>query len=151
MEKIDFEDFAQVVNSIPASKIVIFSNTCFSGALIPLFHDHNNRIIITSCTASESTYATHRDTADEHDFNEFAFHFISALHGMDPYGAPVRIPRSSNNLITVQSAFEYSFNHDHWRPPGVSGLIAGVSSSVLILETPQCYQYPPDLASETYL
>lgn len=72
--------FASYLNGIDAGYITVVLGQCFAGGFVDDLKA-DNRIIMTACAADESSYAM-----EKHPFDEFLYHFSSALYGSDPYG-----------------------------------------------------------------
>lgn len=72
--------FAGYLDGIDAGYITVVLGQCFAGGFVDDLKA-DNRIIMTACGADESSYAM-----EKIPFDEFLYHFTSALYGSDPYG-----------------------------------------------------------------
>ncbi|MDR1761269.1 MAG: C13 family peptidase [Bacteroidales bacterium] len=105
-ETIQDTQFAAEVNKVNAKSINIVMGQCNSGGFIDNLA-RNNRVIATACTTSQNSYAMQNLLYDE-----FVFHWISAVAGRTPLGAIVNADTNSDGLISAQEAFTYANNND---------------------------------------
>lgn len=105
-ESISDDEFAQQINKVQAGFIDIVMEQCFSGGFIPYFAQ-DNRIISTACTASQSSYAT-----SDNLYDEFVYHWISAVKGSTPNGTKVYADANNDGIISMQEAFNYAQTSD---------------------------------------
>ena len=96
--------FATEVNKINAKSINIVMEQCHSGGFIDNLAG-NNRVIATACLASESSYAMPPNYA----YDEFVFHWISAVAGQTPLGVTVNADTNNDGFISAQEAFSYAY------------------------------------------
>ena len=68
----------------------------------------NNRIILTACSATESSWACNT----EGSYDEFVYHFTSAVNFQTPGGSPVNADTNGNGYVSMVEAFNYASNHD---------------------------------------
>ncbi|MBE6305031.1 MAG: hypothetical protein E7082_03810 [Bacteroidales bacterium] len=72
-------------------------------------------VVATACGAEESSYARPRDTSEqEFDYDEFVFHWTSAINGADPYGNAVNADADNNGIISMLEAFNYAKANDQF-------------------------------------
>lgn len=99
-------EFALEVNKINSRKINICLNQCYSGGFISSLQA-SNRVITTACTFNQMSKATSNGLYDE-----FPFHWISALAGRTPYGVTVNADSNSDGIVSTKEAFDYASYHD---------------------------------------
>lgn len=99
-------EFAYEVNKINSGKINICLNQCYSGGFINSLQA-SNRVITTACKFDEVSRPTSNGLYDE-----FPFHWISALAGRTPYGATVNADSNGDGIVSTKEAFDYASNHD---------------------------------------
>ena len=81
---------------------------CNSGVFIPSL-SKSNRVIITAASAYQSSWGA--DTEGEYD--EFVYHFMSALASTNVNGSgPVDADEDNNSKISMYEAFMYASNQD---------------------------------------
>ena len=93
-------EVAAWLDHIPCRYQLFVFQQCFSGAFIARL-SRQNRIICTACAQDETSYAR-----DALDYDEFLYHFFTALRGSTPDGEFIAHHR------TIQSAFQYAATHD---------------------------------------
>ena len=109
-ETIQDSQFATEVNKINAKSINIVMEQCHSGGFIDNLAS-NNRVIATACKANESSYAMPPNYA----YNEFVFHWISAVAGRTPLGVTVNADANNDGFVSASEAFSYA-NTQNTRP-----------------------------------
>jgi hypothetical protein len=102
----DYE-FAAEVDKINAKTINIVMEQCNSGGFIDDLTG-NNRVIATACLASEYSYAM----SPYYDYDEFVFHWTSAVAGQTPSGTIVDADTNNDGFVTASEAFIYANSHD---------------------------------------
>src|SRR5690606_23312005 len=107
-EQITATQFAAEVNKVNASHISVVMEQCFSGGFIPKICN-NNRTIMTACTADELSYAM----APDYTYNEFVYHWISAVGEQTPQGTYVNADSNVDGYISMFEAFSYAEAHDN--------------------------------------
>ncbi len=106
-ESISDDDFADEIALITASNILITLVQCSSGGFIDDLADQN-RVIITSCTASQSA-----SSAYPYNYSEFTYDWIAAMAGETPDTQnPVDADSNNDNYISLNEAFIYARDHD---------------------------------------
>ncbi len=101
----DYE-FANEVNKVKAAHINICMEQCHSGGFIDNL-TQNNRTISTACAYDESSWAMSNRL-----YNEFAYHWISAVLGETPYGSIVDADYNKDGLVSIEEAFQYAKAND---------------------------------------
>jgi len=89
------------------AKITVVMEQCFSGGFVGEV-SRSNCVIMTACRNTESSWAC--DTEGHYD--EFVYHFQSALNWATPQSTPVDADSDGNGYISMLEAFEYAVNHD---------------------------------------
>ncbi len=100
------------LDNIASHHMIILMEQCFSGKFIPAL-SAPNRIIMTACGPTESSYAC--DT--EGPWDEFVYHFMSALLGTQlPAGIGDAFADFivQDGQISMREAFLYAAIHDSW-------------------------------------
>ncbi len=105
-ETITDSEFAKEVNKVKAGNISIVMEQCHSGGFISDL-TANNRVIATACTANENSWAK-----DGSLYNEFVYHWTSAVRGYTPEGNLVNADSNNDGLISMKEAFEYAKKED---------------------------------------
>jgi len=92
------------LDSLTCEYMIIVMNQCFSGAFIP-YLSASNRIIMTSCEADAVSWVCDHNMS----WDEFTFHFLSALYGfpIDLQTYPVWADLNSNG-VSMGEAFGYA-------------------------------------------
>lgn len=105
-ENITDAEFAKEVNKVKAGNISIVMEQCHSGGFISDL-TANNRVIATACTANENSW-----TKAGLLYNEFVYHWTSAVRGYTPEGNIVNADTNNDGLISMKEAFEYAKKQD---------------------------------------
>ena len=101
-------EFAFEVNKVNFAKSInVVMEQCYSGGFIPVL-EGNNRVISTACNAYELSWAMPPD----YYYNEYVFHWMSAVNGATPYGVPINADYDGNGIVTMDEAFQYASNAD---------------------------------------
>lgn len=95
-------EFATEVDKVKAGTIGIVMEQCYSGGFIP-FLSKKGRSIATACRADEASYAKNDDT-----YNEFVYHWISAVAGSTPEGQIVNADYNNDGYVSMKEAFVYA-------------------------------------------
>jgi hypothetical protein len=88
-------------------KEIIIMGQCYSGGFIDNLSS-NKRIIETACTASEVSWSCD----SEGFYEEFLFHFTSAVNWQMPNGTLVDADINNDNYVSMWEAWYYGKNHD---------------------------------------
>ncbi len=97
---------ADEINKINASSITVIIGSCNSGG----FTDNlskDKRTIATACKYDESSYST-----ADNLYDEFNYHFISAILGKTPSGSLVNGDENGDGKVSLREAFYYAKGHD---------------------------------------
>ena len=95
-------EFADEINKVNAGSMGIVMEQCFSGGFLPVL-SQKGRSIATACRADESSYAKGTTT-----YNEFIYHWISAVAGETPEGHVVDADYNNDGYISMKEAFDYA-------------------------------------------
>ncbi len=138
-ESIKDDDFSSYLNNIYYKRSVFVMGECQSGGFI---NDLSNskRIIITASKGDE--YSWRADT--EGEYEEFLYHFVSALNKKTPNGILIDSDSDGNGYISIDEAFIYAYKIDTQKG---NHIINGESVGG---ETPQ-ENDPSNLVGNTYL
>lgn len=100
---------ANWLDSITCHHMIIVMEQCVSGKFIP-YLSAPNRVILTACSDGESSYGC--DT--EGQWDEFVYHFMSALIGLKLPGGlgDADADYFTDGLISMREAFIYAAAHD---------------------------------------
>lgn len=106
-EIMTLSEFSSQVNKLSIAKTVnICMEQCYSGGFIPVLSGQK-RVIATACTGSEYSYAMAGSVYDE-----FCFHWISAVAGVTPNGTLVDADSNVDGWVSMAEAFRYAKSHD---------------------------------------
>ncbi len=100
------DEFATELDKVDAGKITVTMEQCNSGGFIDDLSE-NGRIISTACLAAEESYALANLT-----YNEYVYHWISAVAGETPEGTTVDADYTNDGWVSMREAFEYANTHD---------------------------------------
>ena len=89
-----------------AGYIDIVMGQCNSGGFVEALKG-NNRIIATACAENEKSYSC----AEELPFDEFVYHWTSALNGYDAFGNKTTAS-DGNGHVTMAAAYNYAREND---------------------------------------
>lgn len=106
-QKVTQNQMATMLDSLTVSRIVVVMEQCFSGSFISQISGAN-RVILTACSSSEVSWSC--DT--EGSYNEFVYHFMSAVNFQTPTGTAVNADMNSDEKISMVEAFNYARSHD---------------------------------------
>lgn len=100
---------ADWLDSITCHHMMIIMGQCYSGAYLP-YLSAPNRIIMTASDDDESSWSCD----DEGEWDEFLFHFISALlqFQINGDGVPVWADITNNGRVSLAEAFGYAATMD---------------------------------------
>lgn len=101
----DYE-LSALVDSLNVGTVNICMEQCHSGGFIDNFTG-NNHIIATACKYDESSYARPNLVYDE-----FIYHWVSAVSGSTPEGTPVNADTDNDGIVSMQEAFQYAESQD---------------------------------------
>lgn len=102
-------DVTDWLDSITCNHMTIVMEQCVSGAFIP-YLSAPNRIIMTACGDDESSWSCD----DEGEWDEFVFHFMSALlqFRINGDGIPVWADITGDGEVSMSEAFGYAATMD---------------------------------------
>ena len=118
-ERIYDYELAYYLDAFNVSSMNIVMGQCFSGGFINDLAA-SNRVITTACTGSQRSRGCY-----DKPFDEFVYHWTTAVNERDVYGNSVTTDTDDNGQVTMSEAFSYAQSND-------------VYSS----ETPQISSYP---------
>lgn len=101
----DYE-LATLLDDFEVNSMSIVLGQCNSGGFIDDLAAPN-RVIATACTADQSSYAS-----TDYLYDEFVFHWTSAINEATPYGNFVFSDVNSNGFVTMREAFNYAEAND---------------------------------------
>lgn len=125
------DELASYLEPIDAGFISIVMGQCYSGGFIDALAKPN-RIIATACAKNEMSFASNTIP-----FNEFLYHWTSALNGYDAFNNAVDCRKN----ISIMDAQLYAARHDHYANGGTEHAS----------ETPQINYFTYSVASELSL
>lgn len=106
-QKLHDYELAQMINSINCGCVNIILGQCYSGGFIDNLSG-NGRVITTACKPNESSYAM-----TNIPYDEFVYHWTSAIAGQDAYGNTVDSDHTPDGNITLHEAFLYANSQDN--------------------------------------
>jgi len=90
--------------------MVIVMEQCFSGGLIAdMAQGGSNRIITSAAGEYEPSRAM---PPAPYNYDEFSYHFTSAINGADPKGKEVNADTNGDGKISMVEAFNYARSKD---------------------------------------
>ena len=125
------EELAAYLEPIDAGFVSIVMGQCYSGGFIEALKK-TNRIIATASSATEMSF---RSTTVP--FNEFLYHWTSALNGYDAFGNEV----DGGEALPIADAQLYAAKHDFYANNGTKR----------VKETPQISYFTNSVASDLSL
>ncbi len=105
-ESITATDFANIIGRVNAGHIEFVMEQCHSGGFIPKLCQ-SQRGIATACKREQYSYSS-----GNRMYNEFVYHWISAMGYRTPYGNPVNADLNSDGYISYREAFLYAEAND---------------------------------------
>ncbi len=104
---------------------------CYSGGFVDDLN-LNGCVVSTACKDTESSWAC-RDKP----YDEFVYHWTSAINGADVYGNPVNADYDKDGYVSMMESFNYARSADRFA--------AGIDVEK---ETPQYHSYPETFGSQ---
>lgn len=101
----DYE-FASYINSSPAKTITICMGQCYSGGFI----DDISRDCVVISTASR--YNQQSYSHSNYLYDEYVYHWISAITGKTPEGDNVNADSNNDGFVSLFEAYTYAYNND---------------------------------------
>ena len=106
-QNITTSQFATEINKVSVAKTInICMEQCFSGGYTTALAGCN-RVISTACSYNEFSHST-----SDYVYDEFCYHWISAVLGATPNGTPVNADYNSDGYVSMEEAFYYANTHD---------------------------------------
>ena len=102
------DEFAVQMNKITAySKMIMQMKQCYSGGYLD-DTTKPNRILMSSCSATQVSYGR-----SANDFGEFTFWYFAALTGNKPDGSgAVNADANSDGKVSIMEAWNFARSHD---------------------------------------
>jgi len=140
-ETITASEFALEVDKVNAGYINVVMEQCFSGGFITHL-EKLGRTIATACADSEYSYAM----PPSYTYNEFVFHWISAVAGFTPFGDSVNADYNNDGYISIKEAFDFAeVNDTQWETPQYSSMASNLGYHITLYG---CF-IPYDLTNQT--
>lgn len=106
-ESMTMSEFVTEVNKLSSAKSInVCMEQCFSGGYASTLSG-NNRVIATACASNEPSWAMPNLV-----YNEFCYHWISAVAGQTPYGVSINADYNNDGFVSMEEAFQYAQTHD---------------------------------------
>ena len=109
------DELATLSKKIVASEAIYVMEQCYSGGMMDNLltvqpHPCNKPevCVMTAATASEVSWSA--DT--EGDYDEYVYHWTSAVNGRTPSGTPVNADTNGDGIVSMKEAHEYARSHD---------------------------------------
>ena len=99
--------FSNLLNNLKYARLIILMEQCFSGGLIADMGG-TNRVIISAATEYEFSEAM----PPLYNYDEFSYHFTSALNGATPSGQKVNADTNNDKRVSMVEAFNYARDKD---------------------------------------
>lgn len=126
-ERLYPDEFASYFNGFNAGYVSFVLGQCYSGGFIPALKA-DNHIVMTACAEKELSY---RCRAFDLNYNEFLYHWISALNRTDTFGNTLPVSQTLPNgelaPVTLKRAFDYAVEKDAYNK----------GKTILSVENPQ--------------
>lgn len=126
-ERLYPDEFASYFNGFNAGYVSFVLGQCYSGGFIPALKA-DNHIVMTACAENERSY---RCRAFDLNYNEFLYHWISALNRTDTFGNTLPVSQTLPNgklaPVTLKRAFDYAVEKDAYNK----------GKTILSVENPQ--------------
>lgn len=100
------DTFATLIDGIAAGQMIIVLEPCFSGGFLRDL-SAENRVIISAANEFQFSYS-HAGGA----YDEFSYHFTSAVNGNDPDGNTIDADDDNDGRVTILEAFNYAKTND---------------------------------------
>lgn len=101
----DYEVAAQL-SGIPCRYVNFVFGQCYSGGFGDILQGHN-RVVLTACDSNQVSYA-----CSDFLFDEFIYHWISAINEEDYYGATVLADSLGDGVVSMCESYQYAISHD---------------------------------------
>ena len=106
-EEMNDEVLAGHVNALPPAQFIFTMEQCFSGG----FED-DLQTVPPRVFSSAAPYDNYSYAMNDLIYDEYAYYWISAVRGEDPYGTPVNADTNGDGQVTMDEAFLYAEAHD---------------------------------------
>jgi hypothetical protein len=105
-----FDDaFHTILSNLNYDRMIIVMEQCYSGGLIAdMAQGGSNRIIMSAAGEYEPSWSM----PPSNDYDEFSFHFTSAINGSDPDGKTVDADTDNDGEVSMVEAFNYAIQKD---------------------------------------
>lgn len=100
------DEFADLVNSINAGRMIMVFEPCFSGGFLADVSGEN-RVVMSAATENEYSWSYSGG-----GYDEFVYHFTSAVNGNDPDGNSVDADSNNDGVVSMLEAFNYASTND---------------------------------------
>lgn len=104
--KLNDTELASLLNRFRVQTMCVVMGQCYSGGFIDNL-EHDGRVIATACQGSELSWS-----CLDKPYDEFAYHWISAVAGHDEMGNRIDADANEDGLVSMEEAFSYAQMHD---------------------------------------
>ena len=104
------DEFANMLQGIKYSRMVIVMEQCFSGGFLRDLSG-SNRIIMSAATQYESSWCKNLSPTNC-SYNEFSYHFTCAVNSAHPNGTSVDADSNNDGHVSMVEAFNYAVSED---------------------------------------
>ena len=130
-ERLYPDEFASYFNGFNAGYVSFVLGQCYSGGFIPALKA-DNHIVMTACAEKELSY---RCRAFDLNYNEFLYHWISALNRTDTFGNTLPVSQTLPNgklaPVTLKRAFDYAVEKDAYNKGKTNRSVENPQISIL--------------------
>lgn len=130
-ERLYPDEFASYFNGFNAGYVSFVLGQCYSGGFIPALKA-DNHIVMTACAEKELSY---RCRAFDLNYNEFLYHWISALNRIDTFGNTLPVSQTLPNgelaPVTLKRAFDYAVEKDAYNKGKTNRSVENPQISIL--------------------
>lgn len=130
-ERLYPDEFASYFNGFNAGYVSFVLGQCYSGGFIPALKA-DNHIVMTACAEKELSYRCH---AFDLNYNEFLYHWISALNRTDTFGNTLPVSQTLPNgklaPVTLKRAFDYAVEKDAYNKGKTNRSVENPQISIL--------------------
>lgn len=130
-ERLYPDEFASYFNGFNAGYVSFVLGQCYSGGFIPALKA-DNHIVMTACVEKELSY---RCRAFDLNYNEFLYHWISALNRTDTFGNTLPVSQTLPNgklaPVTLKRAFDYAVEKDAYNKGKTNRSVENPQISIL--------------------
>ena len=130
-ERLYPDELASYFNGFNAGYVSFVLGQCYSGGFIPALKA-DNHIVMTACAENELSY---RCRAFDLNYNEFLYHWISALNRTDTFGNTLPVSQTLPNgelaPVTLKRAFDYAVEKDAYNKGKTLACVENPQISIL--------------------